>query len=312
MTPPAERARVEVIALAGIGEVRAGDDLAALVLAAVQRDPDGPLRDGDILVVTSKVLSKSEGRAVPADERDHWVRAGAVHTLARRGPARIVRTRSGLTLAAAGVDNSNVDPGSVLLLPADPDASAAGLHAALQQRTGRRLGVVVSDTLGRAWRMGQTDTAIGAAGVRVLEAYAGRRDRYGNDLQVTAVALADELAAAADLVKTKLAGRPVALVRGLAHLVTDDPDGAATLVREPATDMFGYGSREAVLAAVLAVTGQPGRYEEVLDAEPADRADAVLAGAPGLDPAVATFVRTLLDADLVAPTRDEGSDSKPG
>jgi coenzyme F420-0:L-glutamate ligase/coenzyme F420-1:gamma-L-glutamate ligase len=263
-------------------------------------------------VVTSKVVSKSEDRAVPAGERETAIREAAVHTLARRGPTRIVRTGTGLVLAAAGVDNSNVEPGEVLLLPVDPDASAARLRASIRDRVGVQVGVVVSDTLGRAWRVGQTDTAIGAAGVRVLEAYAGRRDSYGNDLQVTAVALGDELAAAADLVKTKLAGRPVALVRGLAHLVTDDPDGAATLVREPATDMFGYGSREAVLAAVLAVTGQPGRYEEVLDAEPADRADAVLAGAPRLDPAVAMFVRALLDADLVAPTRDEGSDSKPG
>ena len=312
MTPADGRARVEIVALAGIGEVRAGDDLATLVLAAAEADPDGPLRDGDVLVVTSKVVSKSEGRTVPAGEREHWVRAGAVHTVARRGPTRIVRTGTGLTLAAAGVDNSNVDPGSVLLLPVDPDASAARLRAELERRTGCRLGVVVSDTLGRAWRMGQTDTAIGAAGVRVVEAYAGRRDSYGNDLQVTAVALADELAAAADLVKAKLAGRPVALVRGLAHLVDDEPDGARSLVRDPAADMFGYGSREAVLAAVLAATGQRARYEEVLDLEPADRADAVLAGAPGLDPQVAAFVRSLLGTDLAAPAQEKGGDSKSG
>lgn len=295
-----ERAEVSVLALGGIGEVRAGDDLAALVLAAVADDPAGPLRDGDVLVVTSKVVSKSEGRAVPADAREAAIREAAVHTLARRGPTRIVRDRHGLVLAAAGVDNSNVDPGEVLLLPLDPDASAARLRAAVRERTGTDVGVVVSDTLGRAWRLGQTDVAIGAAGVRVVEDYAGRRDPYGNDLHVTAVALADELAAAADLVKTKLAGRPVALVRGLAHLVGDGAGSARDLAREPALDMFGHGSQEAVLAAVLEALGQPERYEEVLDLPRPERAAAVLdgTGRTPLDPAAAALVERILAADL--------------
>lgn len=304
----AASAQVTLLALGGIGEVRAGDDVAGLVLDALGSSPEGPLRDGDIVVVTSKILSKSEGRAVPAQQRGDQIRAASVHTLARRGPARIVRTATGLTLAGAGIDNSNVDPAHVLLLPLDPDASAAQLRTDLQRRSGARVGVVVSDTLGRAWRMGQTDTAIGAAGVRVVQPYAGRRDGYGNDLQVTAVALADEIAAAADLVKTKLAGRPVALVRGLGHLLTDEPDRARDLAREPSEDLFGYGTREAVLATVLAATGQPARYEEVLDREPADRADAVLAGAGDVLPEVATFVRTLLAVDLTTqdprPTQD--------
>lgn len=294
-------AQVSLLALGGIGEVRAGDDVAGLVLAALEASPDGPLRDGDIVVMTSKILSKSEGRAVPAEQRSDQIRTASVHTLARRGPTQIVRTATGLTLAGAGIDNSNVDPAHVLLLPLDPDASAARLRADLQRRSGARVGVVVSDTLGRAWRLGQTDTAIGAAGVRVVQAYAGRRDGYGNDLQVTAVALADEIAAAADLVKTKLAGRPVALVRGLGHLLTDGADRARDLTRKPSEDLFGYGTREAVLAAVLAAVGQPARYEEVLDLEPADRADAVLAEAGDLPPAVAAFVHTLLAVDLTLP-----------
>jgi coenzyme F420-0:L-glutamate ligase/coenzyme F420-1:gamma-L-glutamate ligase len=294
------RAEVLVVGLAGIGEVLPGDDLASLVLAAVEADPDGPLRDGDILVVTSKIVSKSEGRAVPAAGREAAIREAAVHTLARRGPTRIVRTRAGLVLAAAGVDNSNVEPGEVLLLPVDADASAAALRAAVRDRTGTEVGVVVSDTLGRAWRMGQTDVAIGSAGVRVVEDYAGRRDTYGNDLQVTAVALADELAGAADLVKTKLAGRPVALVRGLAHLVTAGEGTARDLARPPAQDMFGYGSQEAVLAAVLAAVGRPDRYEALLDLPRPERAAALLSGpdAPGLEPGAASLVERLLGVDL--------------
>jgi coenzyme F420-0:L-glutamate ligase/coenzyme F420-1:gamma-L-glutamate ligase len=299
------RAALEVVGLAGIGEVSAGDDLATLVLAAVEGDAAGPLRDGDVLVVTSKIVSKSEGRAVPAAEREAAIREAAVHTLARRGPTRIVRTRNGLVLAAAGVDNSNVDPGEVLLLPVDPDASAARLRTALRERTGASVGVVVSDTLGRAWRMGQTDVAIGAAGVRVVEDYAGRRDPYGNDLKVTAVALADELASAADLVKTKLAGRPVALVRGLAHLVTDAGGTARDLARPPEQDMFAHGSQEAVLAAVLAAVGQPERYEALLDLPRPDRAGALLTGpgAPRLDAGAAALVERLLVANLTGDER---------
>ena len=305
MTDTSARAELVVVGLAGVGEVTAGDDLVALVLAAVAGDEAGPLRDGDILVVTSKVVSKSEGRAVPADQRDAAVREAAVHTLARRGPTRIVRDRNGLVLAAAGVDNSNVEPGEVLLLPVDPDASAARLRAGIRAVTGADVGVVVSDTLGRAWRTGQTDVAIGAAGVRVVEDYAGRRDPYGNDLHVTAVALADELAAAADLVKTKLAGRPVALVRGLPHLVGGDGGTARDLSRPLAQDMFSHGSQEAVLAAVLAAVGQPERYEALLDLPRPERAGALLAAlpAPGLDAATARFVERLLSVSLTGDER---------
>ena len=265
---------ISIFAPDGIGEIGPGTDLSATIVTAVAADAAGPLRTGDIVVVTSKIISKAEGRTMLAAQRENAIDAESLGTVARRGPTRIVRTRHGLTLAGAGVDNSNVASDSILLLPLDPDASAARLRSELEETTGARLGVVVSDTAGRAWRIGQTDQAIGASGVQVIERYEGQQDAYGNELQVTAVAIADELAAAADLAKAKLAGRPVAVVRGLERFVCSDtasPGGrqpethAALLVRDVASDMFRYGSREAVVAAVLQATGQGDQYEAVLD-----------------------------------------------
>ena len=291
---------ISIFAPAGIGEVDPQTDLAAVLAAAVAQDPAGPLADGDILVVTSKILSKAEGRTAPAAEREQVITAESVQTVARRGPTRIVRTRTGLVLAAAGVDNSNVAAGTVLRLPEDPDASAARLRDALQRRTGVRVGVVVSDTAGRPWRVGQTDQAIGAAGVRLIEAYAGRRDAYGNELVVTAMALADELAAAADLVKGKLAGRPLAVVRGLGHLLERHRRvGARALVRPDPADLFGYGSREAVVAAALAAAGRLDAYERVVALDGPDRVREVLAVVGAEGPAAA-LLRAMLEADLAA------------
>lgn len=305
---------ITVFAPAGIGEVAPDTDLAAEIVRATAADGSGPLRSGDILVVTSKVVSKAESRFLPADQREQAIDAEAVRTVARRGPTRIVRTRHGLTVAAAGVDNSNVSPESILLLPLDPDASAARLRHRLEALTGLRLGVVISDTAGRAWRIGQTDQAIGSSGVRVIDRYEGRTDPYGNELRVTAVAVADELASAADLVKTKLSGRPVAVVRGLADQLADDehdrPRGerrsehnaapaetrAAVLVRDESTDMFRYGSREAVVAAVLRATGQGARYEAVLaSTSDAELVEAVLRGS-GRSGAEADLLRLVLEA----------------
>ncbi len=291
---------ITVFAPAGVGEVLAGADLADLVLDAVAGEQHGPLQDGDVVVVTSKVLSKAAGLTRPAAERDTVIAEQTERTVARRGPTQIVRTPHGLTLAAAGVDASNVAAGTVLVLPGDPDADAAALLAALTRRTGLALAVVVSDTAGRAWRIGQTDQAIGAAGLLVLDRYEGRRDGYGNDLQVTAMAVADEVAGAADLVKAKLAGRPVAVVRGLAHLVIapGGPDSTArALVRDPAQDMFSHGAREAVLLAALAATGRADRYEEIVALEEPARTAAVLAGLT-LGPEAADLLRALLAAAL--------------
>lgn len=241
---------LEIHPVPGLPEVAEGDDLAALLAAAV---PD--LRDGDVLVVASKVVAKAEGRTVEAASRDGAVAAQTVRVVAERrtprGTSRIVESRSGPVLAAAGVDASNVAVGTVLLLPADPDASARALRAALAARTGRLTGVVVTDTLGRPWREGQVDAAIGAAGVAVTDDLRGGEDGYGNPLEVTVRALADEVASAADLVKGKLDGVPAALVRGLAHLVTDDDGpGAASLLRAAAGDWFRLGHVEAVRSAL--------------------------------------------------------------
>jgi coenzyme F420-0:L-glutamate ligase/coenzyme F420-1:gamma-L-glutamate ligase len=235
-----------VQAVPGIGEVTAGADLAALLLDHVS------LEEGDVVVVTSKVVSKAEGRVVRASKAEALL-AETDRLVARRGETTIVRTRHGLVMAGAGIDASNTAPGTLVLLPEDPDRSAQELRARLQELSGQTVGVVVSDTSGRAWRTGQTDIAVGAAGLRVLDDHAGRTDAYGNVLVVTAPAHADELAAAGDLAKGKLAMSPVAVVRGLGSLVLpagEDGPGAAALVRDEGSDMFGLGAREAVLQAL--------------------------------------------------------------
>ena len=288
---------ITIFAPAGIGEVTPGTDLAEIILPAIDADPAGPLRNDDIVVVTSKIISKAEGRIEPASRRTEMITLEARRTVARRGETRIVRTRAGLTIAAAGIDNSNLATNSILLLPRDPDASAALLHQRLQAATGLRLGVIISDTAGRPWRLGQTDHAIGISGVRAVEDYIGARDAYGNELQVTAMAVADEIAAAADLVKGKLRGRPVAVVRGLGQLLSETDSGGRDLIRDPADDMFGYGSREAVLAAALAATGQLHRYEELVTLESAERTSRLLAEA-NLSPAAADLLRAIMSVDL--------------
>jgi coenzyme F420-0:L-glutamate ligase/coenzyme F420-1:gamma-L-glutamate ligase len=239
LAPVTGAARMTVTGVAGLPEIAAGDDLAALILAAA---PD--LRDGDILVVTSKIVSKAEGRVVRADREDA-IRAETVRVVARRGQTRIVTTRHGLVLAAAGVDASNTPPGTVVLLPADPDGSARALRKALGERRGVSVAVVITDTMGRPWRGGQTDAAIGAAGLLPLRDHRGEADTFGKALEVTVAAVADEIAAAGDLVKGKTAGIPVAIVRGLAELVTAaDGPGAAALIRPVADDMFRLGTAD--------------------------------------------------------------------
>jgi coenzyme F420-0:L-glutamate ligase / coenzyme F420-1:gamma-L-glutamate ligase len=238
----------------GMPEITAGADLAGLIADAV---PD--LRDGDILVVTSKIVSKAEGRVV-AVSREQAIEAETARVVARRGATTIAQTRHGLVLAAAGVDESNTAPGTVVLLPEDPDESARRLRKALHARTGRTIGIVITDTMGRPWRAGQTDNAIGAAGLVPVRDYRGEADTFGNILEVTVAAVADEIAAAADLVKGKSAGVPVALVRGLAGLVTEpDGPGARALIRPAEEDMFRLGSADVLLArrTIRAFTGEP-------------------------------------------------------
>lgn len=242
---PSSSPSYRVWALPGLGEVRQGDDLAKLIIAT-----SPGLVDGDVLLVTSKIVSKAEGRIVEAADREAAIDAETVRVVARRGPLRIVENRQGLVMAAAGVDASNIPAGTVLLLPADPDASARAIREGLRAALGVDVGVIVTDTFGRPWRNGLTDVAIGAAGVRVLDDLRGGVDGYGNPLSATVVATADELAAAGDLVKGKADGLPVAVVRGLSHVVADDAEGARAMVRVAADDMFRLGTSEAVREAV--------------------------------------------------------------
>lgn len=235
-----------MFALNGIPEVQPGDDLAELILGT-----DVELQDGDILVVTSKIVSKAEGRYVRADDREAAITAETLRPVASRTrnghTVRIVQNRLGVVGAAAGVDASNTPEGMILLLPVNPDASARALAERLRSSLGIRLGVIISDTLGRPWRQGQTDVAIGAGGVRVLEDLRGTTDASGKPLVVTTPCVADELAAAGDLVKGKADGLPVAVVRGRGDLVGDlELPGAATIVRGIEDDMFWLGTQEAL------------------------------------------------------------------
>jgi coenzyme F420-0:L-glutamate ligase len=244
--------RLEVLPVTGIGDLRPGDDLAAVICASVS-----DLRDGDVLVVTSKAVSKVEGRLIVLDSDDPDAREAArqaaieaetVRVVAQRGQLRIVETRHGLVLAAAGVDESNVARTELALLPIDPDTSAALLREAVQELRGVSVGVIISDSMGRPWREGIVDNAIGVAGLTAVTDPRGAPDPYGNILEVTRVAVADEIAAAADLVKGKLGGIPVAIVRGLAPdgKLADDGQGSRPLLRGAADDLFRLGTAEAI------------------------------------------------------------------
>ncbi len=236
---------ITVFGVDGVPEIVAGDDLPAVIAAAVV----GIAEPGDILAVTSKIVSKAEGRMLQAADREDAITAETVRVVATRehpgGVTRIVENRLGLVMAAAGVDASNTADGTVLLLPLAPDESAASIRAAVEEIVGGPIGVVITDTAGRPWREGQTDIVIGASGVHLLDDLRGQRDAAGKVLEVTAPAVGDEIAAAADLVKGKSSGVPVAVVRGLARFVDAEAAGARTLVRGAADDLFSLGTAEA-------------------------------------------------------------------
>jgi coenzyme F420-0:L-glutamate ligase/coenzyme F420-1:gamma-L-glutamate ligase len=245
--------RIAVHAVPGLPEIRPGDDLPALLAAAAD------LRDGDVLCVAHKVISKAEGRVVALADVHPSEQARALAAVHGKDPRHvqvvldesaasvrarpgvlICRTRHGFVCANAGVDASNAGaPDMLVLLPVDPDGSARTLRAALREHTGVAPAVVVTDSFGRAWRHGQVETAIGVAGLRPLDDWQGRTDSEGRELRATAIAIADEAAAAADLARAKDSREPAVIVRGLdAHVSADDGPGAATLVRALHEDLF--------------------------------------------------------------------------
>lgn len=232
-----------VLPIAGIGEIRAGDDLAE-ILAGVLAGTEGPeLADGDVLVVTQKVVSKAEGRLVTIDPDDPRAKATlveseAVRILRRKGELIIAETRHGFVCASAGIDLSNVEEGQAALLPVDSDRSARAIVAGLRHRLGVEVGVIVSDTFGRAWRRGVTDVAIGCAGVAGVVDLRGTPDATGRELQATEVCVADEIAAAAELVMGKDRSVPAAIVRGVPRAWLRPASVAAEVVRTPAEDLF--------------------------------------------------------------------------
>lgn len=234
---------VEVLPVPGIPEVRPGDDLVAMLATALLA---AGARPGDVVAVTQKIVSKAEGRVVSEADADRalWIERESAGVVARRDDVVIARTRHGFVCANAGVDASNApagEPDTLILLPVDPDASARALRARLRSLTGVAPAVVITDSFGRAWRHGQTDVAIGAAGLAPLEDWRGRRDGVGRELHATWIALADQIAGAADLVRGKDSRQPVVIVSGLDRHVLppgDDGPGAAALLRPASEDLF--------------------------------------------------------------------------
>lgn len=246
--------RVELIGIVGLPEVREGDDLVGLLVRALGRQHEH-LQSRDVLVITQKIVSKAEGRVRALSQVRPSGAARRLARAARKDPRlvelilaeskRIVRmaagvliteTRHGFVCANAGVDQSNVKRGYAALLPNNPDRSARVIQKRLGESSGADVAVVISDTFGRPWREGQTDVAIGVAGLSPLKDYRGERDQYGYELKVTAMAVADELASAAELIMGKTARIPAVIIRGYRYLQT--PGSARELVRKPARDLF--------------------------------------------------------------------------
>lgn len=240
MTVPGE---LRIIPVRGIGEIAPGTDLAGVIADACAADPATALEDGDVLVVTQKVVSKAENRLEAIDTSDPRlhkaiVERESVRIVRRRGDLIISETAHGWICANAGIDLSNVDDGYAALLPVDSDRSARRIRDALRHRHGVEVGVIVSDTFGRPWRRGLTDVAIGCAGIRPIADLRGTTDSMGRELQVTEVCVVDELAAAADLVCGKASGVPVAICRGVDPSWLGEGEAQRELVRHPSEDLF--------------------------------------------------------------------------
>lgn len=235
--------RLEIFGIEGIGEIEPGTDLAAVIAAATAGGDGTSLRDGDVVVVTQKIVSKAENRLVAIDPEDPLshkplVEQESVRILRRRGELIISETVHGFVCANAGIDLSNVNRGWAALLPVDSDRSARRIRDGLRHRCGAEVGVVISDTFGRPWRRGVTDVAIGCAGVAGVVDLRGTPDALGREMQVTEVAVVDEIAAAAELVMGKSTGIPVAVVRGVDPSWLREGGVRAEVVRKPSEDLF--------------------------------------------------------------------------
>lgn len=235
--------RLDIFGIEGIGEIAPGTDLAAVIAAAAEQGEGTALRDGDVLVVTQKIVSKAENRLVAIDPDDPLshkplVEQESVRILRRRGELIISETSHGFVCANAGIDLSNVERGWAALLPVDSDRSARRIRDGLRHRCGVEVGVIVSDTFGRPWRRGVTDVAIGCAGVAGVVDLRGTPDALGREMQVTEVAVVDEIAAAAELVMGKSTGIPVAVVRGVDAGWLREGSVRAEVIRRPSEDLF--------------------------------------------------------------------------
>lgn len=282
--------RVELIALPGVPEVTPGADLTALVIEGC-RKAGLTLRDRDVICIAQKAVSKAEGKLIEVPPgvdltaaRREIARKEALRVVAETPDLLIVETRHGFVCANAGVDASNLPPGMLSLLPSDPDSSAQRIAAGLRLHTGAVVGVVISDTFGRPWRVGQTDVAIGVAGIAPLRDERGQHDRFGRPLEVSIAAVADELAAAADIARRKASGVPFVVIRG--GEVSPDPHGSArSLVRPAVEDLFRWGLPQAVLQGLTAV-------DESLRLDPRPQAPAGLGSGPVAEESLRTALVT--------------------
>ena len=234
--------RLTIWGVEGIGEISANDQLGDVIADICRQEPNGPLLDNDVLVVTQKIVSKAEGRLVPIDASDplshkQLVEQEAVRIVRRRGDLIITETKHGFICANSGIDLSNIERGYAALLPIDSDKSARRIRDIIRAKHGINVGVIVSDTFGRPWRKGLTDVAIGIAGVAGVVDLRGTPDSLGRIMQVTEVAVADELASAAELVMGKSSGIPVAVIRGVDAVWFRDSK-ISELVRPPQEDLF--------------------------------------------------------------------------
>ena len=235
--------RLQVFGIEGIGEIHPGDDLAGIIATAADEGPDTALADGDVVVVTQKIVSKAENQLVAIDPDDPvshkpLVEAESVRILRRRGDLIISETRHGFVCANAGIDLSNVESGYAALLPEDSDRSARRIRDGIRGKAGLDVAVIISDTFGRTWRRGVTDVAIGSAGIAAVLDLRGTPDALGREMQVTEVAVVDEIACAAELVMGKSSGIPVAVVRGVDPSWFRDGSVHDEIVRHPNDDLF--------------------------------------------------------------------------